>query len=269
MAVLPQLRLFEMEDQRWLPNAIRDGITEYLSWLGNASPEPYRPFVQSLAAAMEATGDDKIVDLCAGASGPWETMFPLLAEHGLDPTVTLTDLFPNLDAFEVVKERLGDRVRFEKEPIDATACPAELEGFRVVFNAFHHFKPELAKDILRDAVEKRRGIAIFEGVERTIPSVLTCSSSVLLVLLATPFLRRVSAQQLLLTYALPVVPLFAAWDGIASSFRCYTVEQLLEMGHEVAPDYKWEAARCPVKFSPLASTYLIGTPPPRVAFQVN
>ena len=52
MTVLPQLRLFEVEDQRWLPNMVRDAITSYLSWLGNLSPAPYRLFASALARAM-------------------------------------------------------------------------------------------------------------------------------------------------------------------------------------------------------------------------
>ncbi len=52
------------------------------------------------------------------------------------------------------------------EPVDATAVPAELGGFRTLLGAFHHFPPDVARSILADAAQKRRGLAVLEYTER-------------------------------------------------------------------------------------------------------
>jgi len=38
--------------------------------------------------------------------------------------------------------------------------PDELTGFRTIFSAFHHFRPEEARAVVADAAHQRQGIAV-------------------------------------------------------------------------------------------------------------
>ena len=40
--------------------------------------------------------------------------------------------------------------------------PESLNGFRTLFSSFHHFRPEQARAILANAMEKKQAIAVFE-----------------------------------------------------------------------------------------------------------
>ena len=55
--------------------------------------------------------------------------------------VTLTDKFPNQDAFEYAQRRSHGRVSFIRSSIDATAVPSHLSGFRTLFNGYIIFAP--------------------------------------------------------------------------------------------------------------------------------
>ncbi len=69
-----------------------------------------------------------------------------LRAEGLFVRVTLTDKFPNLEAFERARSQSGNMIEFVTEPVDARAVPRELKGFRTIFNSFHHFRPPDAPD---------------------------------------------------------------------------------------------------------------------------
>ncbi|OJH40269.1 hypothetical protein [Cystobacter ferrugineus] len=66
---------------------------------------------------------------------------------------------------------------------------------------------------------------------------------------------------MLLTYALPVLPLLIAWDGAVSNARTYTEEDLRELlaGLE-APDYRWEITRPRAPGAPATMLTLVGLP---------
>src|SRR5262249_36295075 len=158
-----------------------------------------------------------LIDLCSGGAGPIPMLLKLLEQdHDCRVNVCLTDLHPNVDAFRAICEKSRGQINFMPDPVDATAVPRQLRGFRVLFNSFHHFKPEAARKILNDAVSSDQGIAIIEGIERTPASVLTCLLSLLTVPLVTPFIRPFRWSRYVFTYLLPLIPFVAAWDGIIS-----------------------------------------------------
>lgn len=255
-------QLFEFEDQPWFPDAIRTCMTDFLSFVGNLTPLPYEGFVESLAEAMRHMGTNQLLDLASGGSGPIVTVSKMLRDrHGLDVDARLTDLYPNLEKFRYTREQSDGRVDFVSEPVDATKVAPELDGFRVLFNAFHHFPPELGLAVLADAVRQRRGIALFEGVARTPAGIAGVGIVPWAVLGATPFIRPFRWQRLALTYVVPAVPLFTFWDGFASSFRIYSPEELQELVNSLdAPDYHWDIRRTYYRPSPVPVTTLVGYP---------
>ena len=257
---LPRFHLFELEDQSWFPNIIRDLATDYLQFM-ETKMSLHRPVVPLLTNAMRESRTTTVVDLCAGGGGP---VIPLLGEMkaaGIPVRFILTDKFPNLPAFErLARDHPG--ISFDRESIDATDVPARLTGFRTVFNAFHHFKPDDARAVLQSAVSSRQPIGIFEIPERATWIVVTTALLVpILVLLTTPFIRPFRWSRLLFTYVLPLVPLTCFWDGFVSQLRAYTPEELRRLAMSLGDvGYRWDAGKVRLQGSPAHLTYLIGQP---------
>jgi hypothetical protein len=241
---LPRLHLFEFNDLASTPAPLRDTIVEALSraldW-GRMLEGLVAPISEFLAAS----GADEILDLCAGAGGPARILAGEL-ERGLGadaPRIVLTDLFPRLEAWEdVVAERRT--IDFVAEPVDATRIPEHLgEGrVRTVINAFHHFPPPLARAILEDAVASSRGIFISESFGRNPLQFLSFGPAGLAALAATPLLsRKDRAAKALLTYFSPIALALGMWDGLVSTMRIYTEDDLRAMVAPFGAHWRWVA----------------------------
>jgi SAM-dependent methyltransferase len=206
---------------------------------------------------MQQTGARRIVDLCSGAGGPWGE----LLKDGWDVTVTLTDRYPNLAAFASAQACCPERLAYRTEPVDARQLPADLDGMRILFNSFHHFRPCEAREILADAVARRAPIGIFEVTELTPGKLLAVFSVLLLALAAAPFARPLSLSRLFWTWCVPLVPLCLFWDGLVSLVRAYTPAELAELAAVASSDdYRWEAGRIVPPWPGVPVTYLIGFP---------
>ncbi|HMQ31422.1 MAG TPA: class I SAM-dependent methyltransferase [Chloroflexaceae bacterium] len=257
-----RLHLIELEDLPWFPAPVRDAGTDFLRFMLNVGNN-YAPAVPLLAGALKCSGAGRIVDLCSGGGGPWQRLLPALAGAGVACEVLLTDRFPNqaaAAALRAVRPTPG-AVAYHAAPVDALAVPGELDGFRTLFSAFHHFPPEAAAGLLRDAVRSGAPIAVFEATQRTGVSLAGILLAPLVLLLATPFIRPFRWSRLLLTYLIPAVPLMVLWDGIVSCLRSYTAAELRAMVAAVpeADAYEWAIGelRGP---APIPVTYLIGLP---------
>ena len=255
---IPRFHLFELEDFAWFPNIIRDLATDYLQFM-ESRMALHRPVVPVLAEALRTTGVTTVVDLCAGGGGPVVGLQRELADAGVSVRFILTDKYPNVPAFERL-ERDHPGIEGYEAPVDATAVPGELVGFRTVFNAFHHFKPADARAVLQSAVSARQPIGVFEIPERTIPIVIATMVFVpILVLLATPFIRPFRWERLLFTYLIPLVPLTCFWDGFVSQLRAYTPPELQDLAAGLGDvGYDWKAGKVPGP--PPHLTYLVGLP---------
>jgi len=252
------MHLMEIHEQPWCPAFLRNGATDILRLTADVFGT-YRPIVPHLVQATEEMGTRRIVDLCAGGGGPWRSLLRRLPAS--IEAVLLTDFFPNLPAFARAAQDGDGRLAFHSTSVDATDVPSELEGFRTIFTAFHHFGPEQARAILADAAHKGVGIGVFEITRRT-PGVMAFVGMgvPLAAALLTPLARPMSLGRLVLTYVLPVIPAVLAIDGVISCLRTYSVHELQELVDSIdAPDYTWHigVAR---GLSPLPITYLVGHP---------
>jgi hypothetical protein len=150
-----RVHLFELEDQPWFPATIRDFATDYLHFMQSSLK-----FAGALAPLVERaireSGVTHIVDLCSGGSGPVPTLVERLAERGLEVTATLTDLYPNIPAFEQIARATDSRVTFAAYSVDARQVPPSLTGMRTIFNGFHHLAPQDARAVLHAADADRR-----------------------------------------------------------------------------------------------------------------
>jgi hypothetical protein len=256
-----RLHLFEIEDQAWCPAPLRDAATAYLEQVVRLSGQA-RLLVPKLREALEAAGTRHLVDLGAGGGGPLPILLEELREQGVHATATLTDLYPNRTRFARVAAESGGAIDFVAEPVDATAMPPELRGVRTLFNAFHHFRPGLARSILQAAVRDRSPIAIFELVGREPAAIVGILFSWIAVLLVMPTIRPVRVSWLLLTYLVPLIPVLVVWDGLVSCLRVYSPAELesLVAQLEDGDSFRWDIGRIRLGRAPGHATYLVGTP---------
>jgi len=258
-SLIPRFHLFEIEDQPWLPRPFRTYLTDLMTiasrWF--ALRTPLLPLLRRLLDHAKA---DTIIDLCSGSSGPLRWLSPRLEETcGRPIQIILTDKYPHFDVFEAASRESKGHISYWKESIDAAAVPSDFEGIRTLFNAFHHFRPDVGRRILADAVAKRRAIGIFEGFERTTFWLMLVLFSPLGVWALTPFIRPIRAGRLFWTYAVPVVPAMALWDGLVSCLRTYSPQELSEMVKDLLPqEYVWETGWIQVHGIPAHVTYLLG-----------
>jgi hypothetical protein len=251
--VFKRVHIFEFNDQPWLPESWRFSITDAIALVARLF-NSYRWAMPVLAEALTRSGDTALLDLGSGSGGQvLDIRRRLAAKYGMDVTVILTDKYPSPHL-----RPSGDDVTWHAAPVDATAVPADLPGFRTLFTSFHHFPPDRARRILLDAAQNRRSIGVFEYTDRNLlrwifPTLFTP----LTLWLITPFIRPLSFRRFLFTYLLPVVPLMATWDCLVSGLRTYLPEELMEMTRDIgAEDYEWRAG----KTEKGAVTYLVGVP---------
>ncbi len=240
-----RLHLVEIHDLPGCPPSLRDALTDFLAFSINLAGA-YDPAGPLLRRAVARSGARRIVDLCSGAGGPWRR---LAAEVGVP--VLLTDLYPHqggAGAFEL-----------HRAPVDARAVPEQLDGFRTIFTAFHHFAPNEARAILADAVRHGQGIGVFEIARRAPREIGIIAFTWLGVLLAAPFVRPWRWSRLLWTYLPPALPLAGTFDGVVSCLRTYTKAELAELVRGL-DGYDWEIGDFRAGWSPLRGTYLIGVP---------
>jgi hypothetical protein len=248
----------ELEDQPWFPAVVRDLATDYLQFAQTASRLD-RAMTPLIREVLEATRGTHIVDLCSGGSGPLTAVIEGLRQEGVRATATLTDLYPNLPAFEHAAAISNGAIDYIRAPVDATQVPRELVGLRTVFNGFHHFRPLDATAILADAVRARQPIAIFEASRRSLGTLIPVLFMPLFVWLGTPFMRPITWKRLLFTYLIPLVPFTCLWDGVVSQFRAYTIDELRQLSR-AAGSMEWRAGAVPFPRGPGHVTYLIGWP---------
>ena len=225
---------------------------------------PYDGALPALRSAFARSGSTRVVDLCSGASGPWVPLLESWDKLGDSPEeVRLSDFKPSEAAWRTATTASGGRIRAFPAPVDARAVPKELEGFRTLFAAFHHFRPDEAEAILRDAVERRQGIAILEPTERSWRAVALACLSWLFVMLLSPGIRPRSARRLALTYLFPLIPALVTFDGVVSCLRTYTPDELGELARRAGGGrYDWQIGQAAYPGFPIPVTYLIGVPRP-------
>ncbi len=247
--------LLELHEQPWMPTVLRDAATGYLEALSRLL-KLHVHFAPVVREMLERSGASRIVDLCSGGGGP---MPRIHRELGGTPPLTLTDLYPNRAAFG---HRLDQGIEVRLEPVDARSVPRELTGMRTIANAFHHFRPGEAREILADAAGKRAPLLVFEITERRWLTILMSPLIFVLALLFMPTVRPMRGVYLLFTYLLPLVPAILFIDGLISHLRSYRVDELRAMAEEVqAPGYRWEVRRMPLRPG-LTATLLFGVPEP-------
>lgn len=256
---MARMHLFEIEDQSWCPRFIRETTTDFLLGLYNVF-NLYEPAYSKIAEVLEKTQTNKIVDCCSGSGGPIKK----LREH-LDKSdkssvcITLTDKFPNAKALTQLSQQYPNTIISHLNSVDASQLPAEMKGMRTFFSSFHHFKPDMAKKILQDAVNNNAAIGIFESTRRHPIDFLRMLISPIMMLFIMPFAKRLTLRKFLFTYLLPIAPFTTMWDYFVSNLRTYSSQELQALVAKLdAPGYHWEIGNLYSKQGKCQIPYLIG-----------
>lgn len=256
-----RLHIFEFEDLPWFPHVLRQGQTDYLHFVISIA-QAYKPAAPMVKEILDVTGDTQIVDLCSGGGGGVDMFLKNLIElTGKKITIILSDKYPNIPAFERMKNESNGNIDFIKESVDIKNAQLDIKGMRTLFSAFHHFKPEDAKSILRNAVKDNVPIAIFEGADKNILSFLgILLITPLIFLIFTPFIKPFKLSRIFFTYIIPLIPLTTVWDGLVSILRMYPPREMQKMAMEVdSPGYRWKSGKVSGKLGN-AVLYLTGYP---------
>ncbi|MDR7211992.1 hypothetical protein [Flavobacterium piscis] len=254
---MSRIHLFEFEDQQWLPEFIRNYMTDFLQFLSNKTGM-YKGIVPIIEKGLKESNTNQIIDLGSGGGGGLIWLNKELRKENPNLKILLTDYYPNIPAFEHTQKQ-ADNFEFIPTPIDARNVPENLNGLRTQFLSLHHFKPKEAQQILQNAVDTNSSIAIFEGQERSLQSILAMIFSPISVLLTTPFIRPFQIGRIIFTYLIPIVPILILWDGVVSSFRTYSVDEMnvLVSNLNNKENFNWEIAK--VKSGLTKILYLLGT----------
>ncbi|HET6418121.1 MAG TPA: polyphosphate kinase 2 [Polyangiales bacterium] len=243
MPILPRAQLFEFNDRDWVPESLRDTIVETLSrsldWGGFLAP--LAPVIDEF---LSAAGTTEVLDLCAGAGGPALILSQEAERLGLDaPRYLMTDLYPRVPLWTEATRRRPRSIDFIEDPVDATRIPASISRgrARVMVNAFHHFQPEMAGAILRDAVEQEASILISESFERDPRGAFPMIPIGIPALLATPLLSpRNRLAKAAWTWLTPIALAAGAWDAIISTLRIYSESDLRDLVAPFGHGYRWK-----------------------------
>lgn len=265
-----RLHLIELHEKPWYPDSWRD---LFQRGMGASHPftDPFENFYLPFGRFLQRLRPKSILDLCSGSGDAacmmWNDIVPDLdREHR--PVLILSDLFPNVEAFEKLKKEHAGLVDYYSEKVNALRPPANAPRVRTLLNSLHHFRPNEVRTILQDVVDNADGIAVFEGTGRTWKNVIT-------VLLLVPFLaafmiafllRPFRFRNLLWGILIPVIPMTAVFDGLVSSFRTYTVEELKEFTAALGNgSFEWEIGTAYMSKTGLDATYLLGWRKDRLA----
>jgi len=262
-----RFHLFEFNDWSWFPSSWRIMLTDLLKffWSFGIFDSNDKHVATHLLNSMKKMGTCNLYDLCSGSGGPLSKIQNDLKEkYNFTINVTLTDLYPNPQEISKIQKETNGVIKYHEKPVDATQVPESFKGFTTMFCALHHFPPDLARKILQDTVNKKRGIGVFEMQKRSLwTAFLLIISMPPGIWLLTPCMKPFSWSRLFWTYVIPIVPFFMVFDGIISCIRTYTKVEMEELirsveGHQ---SYDWiitEETR--LDFPPTPIVILIGTP---------
>ncbi len=254
-------RLFEIEDQRWLPQMLRNQMTDALRYL-IMEMKAYDPIIPEFLWVMQQSKTRKVLDLCSGGTGPWEYLVGQGShiEESVE-CITLTDLYPNKNALKAIAES-HPIFNYEAEPVNALNIDEKLTGVRTLFSSFHHFDKAQATSILQDAVNKQMPICVFEFTARRAVNFLATPVSMLVLFARLLVAKPLTFSRLLFSYLIPIVPLIYLWDSTVSHLRSYSQEELRDILDNVhhSESYDWEIGESTSPRTTLKNTYLIGYP---------
>lgn len=265
---MKRIQLVEFEDFKWFPSIWRSTMTKIIVVLHKILGT--KEVITDLLSFAKIKNDfTRIIDIGAGSGG----ITPEVIQHfnteypSSKVELTLTDLHPNSLFVESFNKEKRDRMTYSSVPLDASDLSKYPEGLKLMVNSFHHMRPDTARKILNSAQFSQQTILIYEMGGNISPLVWGLSLPISLPIIAVmsiiflPFIRPINWRDILFTWIIPIVPLFYAWDGHASSPRTYTLKDVeLELLPKVDKNYSWEIQQAKKRNGKNLGYYILGVP---------
>lgn len=226
-----RFELWEFGDQPWFRGWWRETYLDCLN-IGLRSGGQFRRLHRVFAAWAAQCPGASVLDLGSGGGGPIRTMLRTAERNGFAlPRILLSDLFPSIEHYRELERRFGsERLSYVAEPVSALAVDRRDLRLRCICSTFHHFRPDQAAALVRDAVEHADGLFIAEPLQRDLRHVILVLLAGPLPYLLAPFTAdRFGWRKLLLCTLLPIVPLLVMFDGLVSVLRTYAPEEIEAM----------------------------------------
>ncbi|KAK4936153.1 hypothetical protein LTR10_022902 [Elasticomyces elasticus] len=263
---LPRKHYFEVNDQSWFPQTLREKVQDYLTlgWVNRLpiiqSTSPAALVSRVLSTVLGPRVSDYVYfDFASGAGGPTpyieQHLNKELHEEGKeDVKFVLTDISPHVSAWDAIAKK-SKNISYIGQSVDATNAPSaetllrDVPGvedkkiMRLFSLAFHHFDDDLAAKVLENTIETSDGFCIFELQSRNLASFITISLLWPLAMIITPFYFWHSPGHLLFTYLVPIVPFIWVYDGYISCLRTRTpseVQALLRSRVSAEKSHGWK-----------------------------
>jgi hypothetical protein len=268
-----RIHFIEVHEENWCPAVLRSLVVDYLRVLWTFSltrfiPSPAENLASAIAPVFSSLKVRTVLDVCSGGGGPWFWLQPELSKKlNYNLHVTLSDLHPQTQVWSSWISRCGlndSQISFKEESVNAAHCDLKAD-FRTMLLSFHHMKPNIATDILRDTIQSKQGILIAELQDRCIPFLcLQFFGAIFLgVIITAVAILTTSMSMSQFCYRIlwfwPAVFLF--WfDGIVSTLRTYSDWELREMIESIPEHETYVWILGSVKENPGPLRYLIGYP---------
>lgn len=226
-----RIHLFEFTDQSWLKGSAREAFMDCIDVIHHIA-RPYKGLAAKIKECADHAKSDSILDTCSG--GGEQLRFILDDAHSQVveiPKIIASDLFPQTEQYRGIidthGEHMFDYITSSVDLLDKTTH--EDYRFMSLFTALHHFRPVEVRDIFKSAIETKDAVFVAEFTERTFINAIGPIIFAPMFLIAPLFSRRPTFLKIIFTTIVPVIPLMVVFDGLVSTFRSYTVEEIEEL----------------------------------------
>ena len=264
-----RIQLLEFEDFKWFPTIWRSTMTKLIVVIHKILGTK-EVITDLLLYTREKYDFSKIVDMGSGSGGAMPEVIDHFNKENPNSKVELllTDLHPNSKFVQSFNEEKRDNISYCTFPLDASNLAKTPKGLKMMVNSFHHMPPNIARKILSTAQSNNQPILIYEMGENILPIwvwVLTLPLGLPIVALTSilmlPFIKPLKFTDILFTWIIPLIPIFYAWDGQASSPRTYTLEDINEeLLPKVENNYIWEIKHAKKRNGKKLGYYILGIP---------
>lgn len=221
-------RLFEFCDQPWAPSLYHTYLRVYISFFYRIF-KYYRLWLAPFADFMRQSGSRRFLECCSGSGEALRLLVGALPDaDATDKRFVMSDLFPLPRFVQQINRGGGERFSYHPEPVDVRNIQQQVDSPRIFINAFHHFAPAEAREILRDSVRGGQGLVLMEYCRHAPMAYLSVMLGTLLFMLTVPWVVKLRDLPLMVlgTYVIPVFPCMMLWDGLVSCYRTYTPAQI-------------------------------------------
>lgn len=219
-----KIRLPELEDYKWFPVFLRKMQLDYIGWLVDFFGI-YKSIFPLIDRLSESVQQKNWVDLCAGSGNPTIGISSALS---YDYKIMLTDLYPTNIPLK------SSNINWYPNAVDATKA-ISLNGFRTMFNAFHHFDDHQKTMILKNHAQ--HGLFIAEILQPSLFELIKIGITTTIgQIIFRPFVRPFSWMGIIFTYLIPINLFTVTWDGMASVLKSSSTSELKTLAEQALPD---------------------------------